>query len=198
MTNPSQPIVVPAIVQPLTEADRGEEDGVREWADYMRGWNNCRAEVLAAAGQEEQPHSCSNCQGVDPDTCWTNPNRPPEQCPAAEFEDYGQQCQKPAGHNLCTFQEDQQAAEEPRAVTHARAMQEIRAAARLLNADATIRVLAALDDARVCDNEDPATGGRCNRHHGHFGFHRQVVDTGVYTSWVGEVPGAPAEEERHG
>lgn len=42
-----------AAVEPLTEADRGEEDGVREWADYMRGWNNCRAEVLAA---ETQPN----------------------------------------------------------------------------------------------------------------------------------------------
>ncbi|HEY9410770.1 MAG TPA: hypothetical protein VIP77_14415 [Jiangellaceae bacterium] len=36
------------VVQPLTEADRGEEDGAREWADYMRGWNNCRTEMLAA------------------------------------------------------------------------------------------------------------------------------------------------------
>jgi len=48
---------------------------------------------------------CGNCDGVDPDTCFNNPNRPPEQCPAAEFEDYGQQCQKPAGHDLHSFEE---------------------------------------------------------------------------------------------
>ncbi|MER6834272.1 hypothetical protein ABT320_09770 [Streptomyces cellulosae] len=51
------------------------------------------------------PHTCDNCDGIDPDTCFNNPNRPPEQCPAAEFEDYGQQCQKPAGHNLHSFEE---------------------------------------------------------------------------------------------
>lgn len=40
-------------VEPLTEADRGRDDGPREWADYMRGWNNCRAEMLAALDSEE-------------------------------------------------------------------------------------------------------------------------------------------------
>ena len=34
-----------------------------------------------------------------------NPSTPSEQCPRSEFEDYGQQCQKPAGHNLCSFEE---------------------------------------------------------------------------------------------
>lgn len=28
-----------------------------------------------------------------------------EQCPRSEFDGYGLQCQKPAGHNLCTFEE---------------------------------------------------------------------------------------------
>jgi hypothetical protein len=53
----------------------------------------------------QEPHSCPNCEGVDPDTCFMNPNRPPEQCPAAEFVDYGQQCQKAVGHELHTFEE---------------------------------------------------------------------------------------------
>ncbi|MER6492651.1 hypothetical protein [Streptomyces griseorubiginosus] len=36
-------------VPPLTEADRDErEDGARQWADYIRAWNQGRAEVLAA------------------------------------------------------------------------------------------------------------------------------------------------------
>lgn len=105
---------------------------------------------------------------------------------------------KDAVTELRAFEEKQRADDEPRAVTHARAVQEIRAAARHLYADAGIRVLAALDDAQVCNDQNPETGDRCNRHHGHFGFHRQVVNNGVYTSWVGEVPGTPAEEEHRG
>jgi hypothetical protein len=68
---------------------------------------NLPAVVPAGAGEEpaDETHSCANCDGIDPDTCLMNPNRPPEQCPAAEFEDYGEQCQKPAGHNLCSFEE---------------------------------------------------------------------------------------------
>ena len=50
-------------------------------------------------------HACGNCEGIDPDTCLMNPNRPPEQCPRSEGDGYGLQCQKPAGHNLCTFEE---------------------------------------------------------------------------------------------
>jgi hypothetical protein len=113
---------------------------VREWANELR--------LLTDEAQQPEAHSCSNCDGVDPDTCWMNPNRPPEQCPDSEFDGYGLQCQKPAGHNLCTFEEEQRAADEPRAVTHARAVQEIRDAARHLYADAGIRVLAALDNAQ--------------------------------------------------
>lgn len=62
---------------------------------------------MAAETQPAEAHSCPNCEGVDPDTCWMNPDRPPEQCPAAEFEDYGQQCTKPSGHNLHSFEEQQ-------------------------------------------------------------------------------------------
>jgi len=63
-------------------------------------------------GEAQQPvstvteeHACDNCDGIDPDTCWNNPHRPPEQCPAAQFEDYGQQCQKSVGHELHSFEE---------------------------------------------------------------------------------------------
>jgi len=52
-----------------------------------------------------ETHACPNCEGVDPDTCINNPHRPPEQCPRSEGDGYGLQCQKPAGHNLCTFEE---------------------------------------------------------------------------------------------
>jgi hypothetical protein len=74
------------------------------------------AELRRLAGEPHTttPHACDNCEGIDPDTCWTNPNRPPEPCPAAEFEDYGQQCTKPVGHELHSF-------EEPAAVVQAAA-----------------------------------------------------------------------------
>ncbi|MFF7824233.1 hypothetical protein ACFZCM_03320 [Streptomyces rochei] len=52
-----------------------------------------------------ETQACDSCEGVDPDTCFNNPHRPPEQCPRSEFDGYGLQCQKPAGHNLCTFEE---------------------------------------------------------------------------------------------
>lgn len=74
------------------------------------------ADRLRRLADEAQPteaeaHACDNCDGIDPDTCFNNPHRPPEQCPAAEFEDYGQQCQKPVGHHLHTFEEQPVAAE---------------------------------------------------------------------------------------
>ncbi|MET9140528.1 hypothetical protein [Streptomyces parvulus] len=66
----------------------------------------CRAvrEILDETAATET-HACDSCEGVDPDTCINNPHRPPEQCPRSEFDGYGLQCQKPAGHNLCTFEE---------------------------------------------------------------------------------------------
>ncbi|RSN50510.1 hypothetical protein DMH12_24830 [Streptomyces sp. WAC 04229] len=66
----------------------------------------CRAvrEILEETAAAET-HACDSCEGVDPDTCFNNPHRPPEQCPRSEFDGYGLQCQKPAGHNLCTFEE---------------------------------------------------------------------------------------------
>ncbi len=66
-----------------------------------------KAEPASGTPQPETQaaHSCGNCEGIDPDTCFMNPGRPPEQCPAAEFVDYGQQCQKSVGHELHTFEE---------------------------------------------------------------------------------------------
>jgi hypothetical protein len=64
------------------------------------------AVVAAVPGQaDSEAHACSNCEGIDPGTCLMNPGRPPEQCPNSEFDGYGLQCQKPAGHNLCSFEE---------------------------------------------------------------------------------------------
>jgi hypothetical protein len=60
-----------------------------------------------------EPHACPNCEGVDPDTCFMNANRPPEQCPNSEFDGYGSQCQKEAGHNLCSFEVEQHSAPTP-------------------------------------------------------------------------------------
>jgi hypothetical protein len=57
------------------------------------------------ASETQAAHSCSNCEGIDPDTCLMNPDRPLEQCPAAESVDYGLQCQKPVGHELHTFEQ---------------------------------------------------------------------------------------------
>jgi hypothetical protein len=50
------------------------------------------------------PHACTNCEGIDPDTCLMNPDRPPEQCPNSEFDGYGSQSLKEVGHNLCSFE----------------------------------------------------------------------------------------------
>ncbi|MFI5973536.1 hypothetical protein [Streptomyces sp. NPDC051452] len=61
--------------------------------------------LMPTTAAQQDEHACSNCDGVDPDTCFMNPNRPPEQCPRSEADGYGLQCQKPAGHNLCTFEE---------------------------------------------------------------------------------------------
>lgn len=93
---------------PAVYNDLGQKaaEGVNRAVSELR---RLAAETAEPAAQAEA-HSCSNCEGIDPDTCWTNPNRPPEQCPAAEFVDYGQQCQKPVGHELHTFEEPQPAA----------------------------------------------------------------------------------------
>jgi len=69
--------------------------------------------LAAEATPEPATHSCGNCDGVDPDTCFMNPDRPPEQCPAAGFVDYGQQCAKPVGHHLHTFEEQPPAVVQP-------------------------------------------------------------------------------------
>lgn len=42
--------------------------GVMDGADLLRR--------LAAETQQPEAHSCPNCEGVDPDTCLTNPDRP--------------------------------------------------------------------------------------------------------------------------
>ncbi|WP_326592794.1 hypothetical protein [Streptomyces brevispora] len=78
----------------------------------------CACDFDEAQQPETEAHACGNCDGIDPDTCFNNPHRSPEQCPAAEFEDYGQQCQKPVGHELHTF-EEQPAAAEPDTETEA-------------------------------------------------------------------------------
>jgi hypothetical protein len=65
----------------------------------------CPLRRMADETATAETHACPNCEGVDPDTCFNNPHRPPEQCPRSEGDGYGLQCQKPAGHNLCTFEE---------------------------------------------------------------------------------------------
>lgn len=74
---------------------------------------------MADEAQQCEEHACDNCDGIDPDTCVNNPHRPPEQCPAAEFEDYGQQCQKPVGHELHTYEEQPAPAEAQQPETEA-------------------------------------------------------------------------------
>lgn len=63
-------------VEPLTEADRGRDDGPREWADYMRGWNNAHGEMLAALGSEEyaiaQPEPWLHIEFTSPDPTTAN------------------------------------------------------------------------------------------------------------------------------
>lgn len=79
------------------------------WWVHDPGGNTVCDWARAAASPRAAPssgtHACSSCEGVDPDTCLNNPHRPPEQCPRSEGDGYGLQCQKPAGHNLCTFEE---------------------------------------------------------------------------------------------
>lgn len=80
--------------------------------------SNAQQERRMADETQPAPHSCGNCEGIDPDTCFNNPDRPPAQCPAAEFEDYGQQCQKPVGHELHTFEEQSTAGAQPESCAH--------------------------------------------------------------------------------
>ncbi|MDT0435669.1 MULTISPECIES: hypothetical protein [Streptomyces] len=44
------------------------------------------ADVLALADEtaDAETHTCDNCEGVSPDTCFNNSHRPPEQCPRTE------------------------------------------------------------------------------------------------------------------
>ncbi|WP_330328222.1 hypothetical protein [Streptomyces pseudovenezuelae] len=80
----------------------------QHYFDGVEGWPDWLAEEARLhdpdAPPEDDPHSCPNCDGVDPDTCLMNPHRLAEQCPRSEFDGYGLQCQKEAGHNLCTFE----------------------------------------------------------------------------------------------
>lgn len=89
---------------------------LHEAADVVRGLLLTRTSItmaeleavlrrMADERAATETHACDSCEGVDPDTCFNNPHRPPEQCPRSEFDGYGLQCQKPAGHNLCTFEE---------------------------------------------------------------------------------------------
>lgn len=88
----------------FNDSDVLHEDGP---AATVATWKRAADLLRRMADEEQQPegHSCGNCDGIDPDTCLFNPNRPPEQCPRSEGDGYGLQCQKPAGHNLCTFEE---------------------------------------------------------------------------------------------
>ena len=95
----------------LAAVERLERINPDRSEDFSEGVDWALDELRRVAGEA---HSCGNCEGINPDTCLMNPHRPPEQCPNSEFDGYGQQCQKPAGHNLCTF-EEQPAVSGPRA-----------------------------------------------------------------------------------
>ncbi len=47
---------------------------------YRNAWHNARARAADAEDNvrvvEAETHSCSNCEGIDPDTCLMNPDRP--------------------------------------------------------------------------------------------------------------------------
>ncbi|MFF7553608.1 hypothetical protein ACFZA9_12060 [Streptomyces olivaceus] len=96
-----------------TEHDGTCTHGALEETAAMHGWDEAtvakarryRAAVRALTEPAAETHACDSCEGVDPDTCFNNPHRPPEQCPRSEADGYGLQCQKPAGHNLCTFEQ---------------------------------------------------------------------------------------------
>ena len=102
------------LTPPASQADVWNQaaDEVARWyvdTEQAQRMRDAIAHRLRRKADEAQPdteaHACRNCEGIDPDTCLMNPNRPPEQCPNSEFDGYGLQCQKPAGHNLCTFEE---------------------------------------------------------------------------------------------
>lgn len=119
------------------------EHSARECPVTLYGERCACDEPLAAEAPPATTHSCGNCEGIDPDTCLMNPNRPPEQCPNSEFDGYGLQCQKPAGHNLCTFEEE--AAETTHVVGDASETPEC------------------VDDCPGCEQEQHAAENRCPR-----------------------------------
>lgn len=109
--------------KPETEAPAADRDALRrKFGDVLRHWGLLDEQIDQKAAEDAavdgllallpepaarpETHACSNCEGIDPDTCLANPDRPPEQCPRSEGDGYGLQCQKPAGHNLCTFEEE--------------------------------------------------------------------------------------------
>lgn len=106
--------------KPETDAPVDRDTLRRKFGDVLRHWGLLDEQIDQKAAEDaavdallallpepaaRPEHACRNCEGIDPDTCLMNPDRPPEQCPRSEGDGYGIQCQKPAGHNLCTFEE---------------------------------------------------------------------------------------------
>lgn len=58
---------------------------LRDLTDDHMGDINAAANELRRVADEtatETPHTCDNCEGVNPDTCINDPSRPPERCPS--------------------------------------------------------------------------------------------------------------------
>ncbi|AVH59954.1 MULTISPECIES: hypothetical protein [Streptomyces] len=68
------------------------------------GHATARIRVVVAGGTAQQDEAELAAAGQLPAVEAQQPDGW-QQCPASEFDGYGLQCQKEAGHNLCTFEE---------------------------------------------------------------------------------------------
>lgn len=66
---------------PLQKTPDGPESVPEASGGELAGRNGDRSAEAVSGGSA---HACGNCEGIDPDTCWTNPDRPPEPDPAEE------------------------------------------------------------------------------------------------------------------
>jgi hypothetical protein len=101
--------VADAVLAVLPDQAAVRAAALHEAADAVR--NGAFADTLRRMADEtppatQEPHSCPNCEGVDPDTCLMNPNRPADETPQDGTQTdeqptetgYGPSAEELAGH----------------------------------------------------------------------------------------------------
>jgi hypothetical protein len=81
---PEQTDRAAVFAEAIAALDKGLERFFKDWPDerknspWVLGWKDATTELRRVAAEEQptETHSCRNCEGADPDTCLTNPDRP--------------------------------------------------------------------------------------------------------------------------